>query len=99
VRHYSPKTYKAYSTWAGRFQNFVNNKSLEQLSVEDVKKILTYLAVEQKVSAFLQNQAFNALLYFFRNILKKEFGKVEGVVRAKKNPIFLLFYPEKKLIL
>ncbi|MEN8212320.1 MAG: integron integrase [Thermodesulfobacteriota bacterium] len=86
VRHYSPKTYKAYSTWAGKFQNFVNNKSLEQLSVEDVKKFLTYLAVEQKVSASSQNQAFNALLFFFRNILKKEFGKVDGVVRAKRKP-------------
>ncbi len=86
VRHYSPKTYKAYSTWAGKFQYFVNNKPLEQLSVEDVKKFLTYLAVEKNVSASSQNQAFNALLFFFRNILKKEFGKVDGVVRAKRKP-------------
>jgi len=29
------------------------------------------------------NQAFNALLFFFRHALGKEFGKVDGVVRAK----------------
>ena len=56
------------------------------LAVEDVKLFLTYLAVEQKVSASSQNQAFNALLFFFRHILGKEFGKVVGVVRAKRKP-------------
>jgi len=97
VRHYSPKTYKAYSTWVGKFQKFVNNKSLKQLSVEDVKKFLTYLAVEQKVSASSQNQAFNALLFFFRNILKKEFGKVEGVVRAKRKPYIPVVLSRKEV--
>ena len=86
VRHYSPKTYKAYSTWVVKFQAFVKNKPLDHLLVEDVKEFLTFLAVEQKVSASSQNQAFNALLFFFRNILKKEFGKVDGVVRAKRKP-------------
>ena len=86
VRHYSPKTFKAYSIWVGKFQGFVKSKALEQLSTDDVKKFLTFLAVEQHISASSQNQAFNALLFFFRNILKKEFGKIDGVVRAKRKP-------------
>ncbi len=86
VRHYSPKTYKAYSNWIRKFQKYLKNKQPEVLAVEDVKLFLTYLAVEQKVSASSQNQAFNALLFFFRHILGKEFGKVEGVVRAKRKP-------------
>ena len=52
----------------------------------DVKEFLTSLAVEKKVSASSQNQAFNALLFFFRHVLKKEFGKIDGVVRAKQRP-------------
>jgi hypothetical protein len=40
------------------------------------------LAVKQQVSASSQNQAFNALLFFFRHVLNKEFGKLDGVVRA-----------------
>jgi integrase len=40
--------------------------------------------VEKSVSASSQNQAFNALLFLFRHVLGKEFGKVEGVVRAKR---------------
>jgi integrase len=42
--------------------------------------------VEKHVSASSQNQAFNALLFVFRHVLGKEFGRVEGVVRAKKRP-------------
>jgi site-specific recombinase XerD len=86
VRHYSPKTLKAYSKWVIQFQKFVENKALEELSPEDVKQFLTYLAVDLNVSASAQNQAFNGLLFFFRNILKKEFGKIDGVVRAKRKP-------------
>jgi integron integrase len=42
--------------------------------------------VTKKVSASTQNQAFNALLFFYRHVLSKEFGKIEGVVRAKRKP-------------
>ncbi|WP_457552174.1 integron integrase [Desulfobacula sp.] len=86
VRHYSPKTCKAYSKWVYKFQKFVNSKTLELISVDDVKQFLTFMAVEEHSSASAQNQAFNGLLFFFRNILKKEFGKIDGVVRAKRKP-------------
>ena len=69
-----------------KFQNFVRGRSPETLTVEDVKAFLTYLAVERHISASSQNQAFNALLFFFRHALGKEFGKVDGVVRAKRKP-------------
>lgn len=86
VRHYSPKTYKAYSTWVRKFQHYVKAKPPETLTAEDVKKFLTHLAVDQHISASSQNQAFNALLFFFRHSLGKEFGKIDGVVRAKRKP-------------
>jgi site-specific recombinase XerD len=44
------------------------------------------VAVTKKVSASTQNQAFNALLFFYRHVLNQEFGTVEGVVRAKRTP-------------
>lgn len=52
--------------------------------MEDVKGFLSFLAMEKNVAASSQNQAFNALLFLFRHVLEKEFGKVEGVVRAKR---------------
>jgi integrase len=56
------------------------------LTVEDVKAFLTWLAVKKDVAASSQNQVFNALLFVFRHVLDKEFGKVDGIVRAKRKP-------------
>ena len=86
VRHYSAKTLKSYRSWARTLQGFTRNKPPAALTVDDVKSFLTHLAVDRHVSASSQNQAFNALLFVFRHVLGKEFGQVEGVVRAKKRP-------------
>jgi integron integrase len=86
VRHYSPKTLQTYKGWAQHFQTFLRSKAPGSLSASDVKAFLTFLAVKRKVSSTTQNQAFNALLFFYRHVLKKEFGKIDGVVRAKRKP-------------
>jgi integron integrase len=86
VRHYSRKTFKAYSHWLYGFQSFLKNKDPELLDPQDVKAFLTHLAVDQHVSASTQNQAFNALLFIYRHILKKDFGEHKDIVRAKQKP-------------
>ncbi|MDH3353125.1 MAG: phage integrase N-terminal SAM-like domain-containing protein, partial [Nanoarchaeota archaeon] len=86
IRHYSPATLKTYSGWTRKFQSYTKSKDPVLLTAEDVKTFLTWLAVEKNVSASSQNQAFNALLFLFRHVLNKEFGKVDGVVRAKRKP-------------
>jgi integron integrase len=85
TRHYSRKTLKAYADWSRKFQIYLKDKPPDGLSAEDVKAYLTYLAVRCKVSASTQNQAFNALLFLFRHILKKDFGDHKDVPRAKKS--------------
>ncbi len=97
VRHYSPKTLKSYATCVRKLQSFLKSKNPDELSTEDVKSFLTFLAVDQKVSASSQNQAFNALLFFFRNVLDKEFGKVDGVVRAKRKPYIPVVLSRKEI--
>lgn len=86
VRHYSAKTLKSYRAWTRKLHAYVQNRAPDTLSTEDVKAFLTFLAVEKQVSASSQNQAFNALLFLFRHVLGKDFGQVEGVVRAKRKP-------------
>jgi integron integrase len=86
VRHYSPKTLNTYRGWVRKFQAFTKSKPPLGLSTHDVKEFLTFLAVKRKVASSTQNQAFNALLFFFRHVLDKEFGAVDGVVRAKRKP-------------
>ncbi|MCF7855455.1 MAG: integron integrase [Candidatus Pacebacteria bacterium] len=84
MRHYSPRTLKTYRVWVRKLQAFTRSKPPTELSVEDVKAFLSDLAVNRGVSASTQNQAFNALLFFFRHVLNREFGEVDGVVRAKR---------------
>ncbi|MFA7062425.1 MAG: integron integrase [Pedobacter sp.] len=85
VRHYSRNTLKTYAHWSRQFQRFLKNKPPQELSTADVKEYLTYLAVKCKVAASTQNQAFNALLFLFRYALKREFGELRDVPRAKKS--------------
>ena len=42
------------------------------------------MALNKHVSASTQNQAFNALLFLFRNILHKDVGDLSKTVRAKR---------------
>jgi len=86
VRHYSPKTLQVYKFWTQKFQTFTKSKDPQLVSTEDVKSFLSFLAVDKNISASSQNQAFNALLFLFKHILEKDFGRIEGVVRAKRRP-------------
>jgi site-specific recombinase XerD len=44
----------------------------------EINQFLTHLAVERKVAASTQNQAFSALLFLFTQVLKREI-KVDAV--------------------
>ena len=85
TRHYSRKTLKAYADWSRKFQSYLKNKHPDALTAADVKEYLTYLAVNCRVAASTQNQAFNALLFLYRHILKKDFGVHKDIPRAKKS--------------
>lgn len=85
VRHYSRKTLKTYANWSRQFQRFLKNKSPQELTTADVKDYLTWLAVKCNVAASTQNQAFNSLLFLFRHALKRDFGELRDVPRAKKS--------------
>ena len=86
LRNYSGKTHAVYRMWVQKFQAFARSKPPIDLDAEDVKGFLTDLAVRHEVAGSTQNQAFNALLFFFRHVLRREFGKLDGVVRAKRKP-------------
>jgi integron integrase len=45
---------------------------------------LSYLAVERNVSASIQNQAFNAIVFLFRHVFDKDIDDIRGAIRASK---------------
>jgi len=91
LRHYAYNTEKTYREWIRRFLLYTRIKSPRTATPEHVKRFLTYLAVERKVSASTQNQAFNALLFLYREVLGIdevlgiEFGDFRNTIRAKQS--------------
>jgi integron integrase len=83
LRHYSRKTLKSYSLWARKFGSFAYETSPNDISPKELRAYLTYLTNGLKVSANTQRQAFNALLFFFKQVLKKDPGDLSDTPRPK----------------
>ena len=69
-RHYSIRTEEAYIYWVKRFFRF--NRTLKPINFKPahIDKFLTYLAVVEQVAPSTQNQALNALVFYYANVLK-----------------------------
>ncbi len=92
LQHKSYKTEKAYISWIKRFEIFCSSKSVAMLSQHDIKKYLTFLAIQRRVAIATQNQAFNALLFMFRYILELEIDNLDNVprsIKVRKLPVVL----------
>ena len=82
--HYSDRTEKAYVHWIKRFIFFHNKRHPVDMAETEIAQFLSSLATEGRVSASTQNQAFNALLFLYSEVLSKKIGLINGVVRAKR---------------
>src|SRR5438132_8823755 len=71
LKHYSIRTERCYCDWIRRYVRYHRMKSRTDLDGGEAKmeRFLSELAVEGQVSASTQNQAFNALLFLYREIL------------------------------
>lgn len=83
LRHLSPRTEQAYVRWIRRFIIFHDKRHPNEMGESEIERFLTDLAVRRKVSASTQNQALSALLFLYREVLKQDFGQLEGLVRAR----------------
>lgn len=89
LKHYSYSTERTYVQWVERFFDYIlqsTPKKIEEMTAEDLKNFLSHLALKQRVSSSTQNQAFNAVLFLFRNVLNRDIGNIDTTVRAKRGP-------------
>jgi hypothetical protein len=84
LRHYSPRTEEAYVGWIRRFVIFHQKRHPAEMGDSEVRQFLTDLAEKQSVSASTQNQALNALVSLYREVLQMPLGKMGLFVRAKR---------------
>jgi integron integrase len=92
LKHLSYRTEKSYLAWIARFLTFATPAEPKTLNEDHLKHYLSYLAVERKVSAATQKQAFNALLFLFRKVLGREILGLETVIpshRPRRLPVVL----------
>lgn len=102
VKHYSYATERSYIDWAKRFFEYtakIKNKDIinSRLDEKDVRDYLTYLAIERRVASSTQNQAFNALLFLFRDVLQIELKNLNKTVRAKRGPKLPVVFSPKEI--
>src|SRR5438876_1002283 len=55
------------------------------MAEEEVAEFLTHLARNLNVAASTQNQALSALLFLYKEVLKREIGWLEKVERANRH--------------
>lgn len=83
-RHFSIRTEQAYVNWIRRFIVFHGKRHPAQLGENEVAAFLSHLAVQGNVAAATQNQALNALVFMYRDVLDRPLGQFVGIVRAKR---------------
>lgn len=72
LRHYSYKTEQTYLDWARRYMGYALRHELDWKQSDTVKAYLSSLATRAEVSASTQNQAFSALLFLLREVMKMD---------------------------
>lgn len=83
LHHYSRRTEEAYVGWVRRYVRFSSMRHPAELGGDDVRRFLTALADQGRVSASTQSQALSGLLFLYRQVLGRELDPV-AIVRPAK---------------
>jgi integrase len=102
LKHYAIRTEQAYCDWIKRYVCFHKMRCREDLfpGTDKVELFLSDLAVNGHVAASTQNQAFNALLFLYGQVLHQPFENVQAVRadRPVRVPVVLTPDEVKRLL-
>lgn len=84
TKHYSRKTETAYTNWIKRFIFFHNKRHPKDMGAEEIKSFITNLATNHHVSSSTQNQALQAILFLYKNVLKKGIEFIDTISRTRR---------------
>ncbi len=83
IRHLSLRTEKAYAQWIKRFILFHKKRHPVEMAEPEIREFLANLAVNLQVSASTQTVALSALLFLYRDVLKRDLPYISDIERAK----------------
>jgi len=84
LKHYSIRTEEAYVRWIKRYILYHDKRHPKDMGTPEIEAFLTHLAVDQKVAASTQNQALNAILFLYREVLEQDLTGRINAIRAKR---------------
>ena len=104
LKHYSIRTERCYCDWIRRYIHFHKMRLREELMQDFKGKMelfLSDLAVNGQVAASTQNQAFNALLFLYREVLDQPLDSIQAVRadRPVRVPVVLTKDETRRVIL
>ena len=85
-KRFSRRTVEAYLHWIKRFILWSGKRHPRDMGGQEVTSFLAHLAVRDRVAASTQNQALNALVFMYREVLGREVGQLGSFERAKRPP-------------
>jgi integron integrase len=97
VRHYALRTEKCYVKWVARFIRFHRLRHPRDMGTAEVEQFLTHLAVAGRVSASTQNQALNALVFLYQQVLEINLGRLDAVRARRPKRLPVVLAPEEVL--
>jgi integrase len=83
LQHKSLATEDCYVFWLRRYIAALHTIPAELSSEKKLERFLTHLALHDNVAASTQNQAFNAVVFFYKAVLSQPLGNVDAL-RAKR---------------
>lgn len=84
MKHYSIRTEQAYVDWIKRYIFFHNKRHPADMAEAEIRSFISDLASKKAVSASTQTVALSAVLFLYREVLKRELPFIHGIERAKK---------------
>ncbi|GAB5479322.1 MAG: hypothetical protein Marn2KO_27890 [Marinobacter nauticus] len=89
TKQYSYRTEKTYLYWVRQFILFNDKKHPEVMGNREIERFLNHLAVNRGVSPATQNQALCAIIFLYKNVLKREIENLH--YKMSKTPLRILF--------
>jgi integron integrase len=84
MKHYSLRTEQSYVSWIKRYVFFHDKRHPAEMGEAEIRTFISDLASKKSVAASTQTVALSALLFLYREVLKKDQPFIEGIERAKK---------------
>jgi len=84
LKGYSIRTEKSYTEWIRRYILFHGKQHPKEMGKREIEAFLSHLAINRNVAPSTQNQAFNALLFLYDQVLEIKMPEDIRSVRSKK---------------